>query len=59
MANVTVAALPDSTPATIKDFEKRRGVLAWNFDLEPKAEKAIKTGYKVTSPEAVNISMNV
>jgi hypothetical protein len=32
--------------------------LAWNFDLEPKAEKAIKTGYKVTSPEAVNISMN-
>ncbi len=56
--DVTVAALPDSTPATIKDFEKRRGVLAWNFDLEPKAEKAIKTGYKVTSPEAVNISMN-
>lgn len=56
--DVTVVALPDSTPATIKDFEKRRGVLAWNFDLEPKAEKAIKTGYKVTSPEAVNISMN-
>ncbi len=56
--DVTVAALPDATPATIKDFEKRRGVLAWNFDLEPKGEKAIKTGYKVTSPEAVNISMN-
>ena len=56
--DVTVVALADSTPATIKDFEKRRGVLAWNFDLEPKAEKAIKTGYKVTSPEALNISMN-
>lgn len=56
--DVTVETLPDSTPATVKDFEKRRGVLAWNFDLEPKAEKAIKTGYRVTSPEAVNISMN-
>ncbi len=56
--DVTVATLPDSTPATIKDYEKRRGVLAWSFDLEPKTEKAIKTGYRVTSPEAVNISMN-
>ena len=56
-ADVTVVALPDSTPASIKDFEKRRGVLAWNFDLEPKAEVAIKTGYKVTSPKAVDISM--
>ena len=56
--DVTVEALPDSTPASVNDFEKRRGVLAWNFELEPKAEKAIKTGYKVTSPEAVNISMN-
>jgi hypothetical protein len=32
--------------------------LAWNFDLEPKAEKAIKTGYKVTSPKSANISLN-
>jgi uncharacterized protein (TIGR02231 family) len=54
---VTVEALPDATPATIKDFEKRRGVLAWSFDLEPRAEKEIKTGYKVTSPKSVNVSM--
>jgi uncharacterized protein (TIGR02231 family) len=57
-ADVTVAALPNATPATSVDFEKKRGVLAWEFDLEPKAEKAIKTGYKVTAPEAVNISLN-
>lgn len=57
-ADVTVAALPDSTPATSNDFEKRRGVLAWSFDLEPKAEKVIKTGYKVTSPKTVNIGLN-
>jgi uncharacterized protein (TIGR02231 family) len=56
--DVTVAVLPDATPASIKDFEKRRGVLAWNFDLEPKAEKLIHTGYKVTSPVALNISLN-
>jgi uncharacterized protein (TIGR02231 family) len=56
--NITVTSLPDATPATTKDFEKRRGVLAWAFDLEPKAEKTIKTGYKVTSPQAVNISLN-
>jgi hypothetical protein len=54
---VTVEALPDATPATIKDYEKRRGVLAWSFDLEPRAEKEIKTGYKVTSPKSVNVSM--
>lgn len=58
VTDVTVAALPDSTPATTKDFEKRRGVLAWAFDLEPKTEKAIKTGYKVTSPKAVTVGLN-
>jgi uncharacterized protein (TIGR02231 family) len=57
-ADVTVVALPNVTAATSVDFEKKRGVLAWEFDLEPKAEKAIKTGYKVTAPKAVNISLN-
>jgi uncharacterized protein (TIGR02231 family) len=55
--DVLVEALAGATPATLKDFEKRRGVLAWNFDLEAKAEKQIKTGYKVTSPKSVNISL--
>lgn len=56
--DVTVALLPDATPATIKDFEKRRGVLAWNFDMEPTSEKLVHTGYKVTSPQAVHIGLN-
>jgi uncharacterized protein (TIGR02231 family) len=55
--DVLVEVLAGATPATTKDFEKRRGVLAWNFDLEAKAEKQIKTGYKVTSPKSVNISL--
>jgi uncharacterized protein (TIGR02231 family) len=57
-SDVVVVALPDVTPASVTDFEQKRGVLAWNFDLEPKGKKAIKTGYKVTSPQAVNISLN-
>lgn len=55
---ITVAALPDATPATIEDYEKKRGVLAWNFDMEPKTAKTLKTGYRVTSPEAVDIGLN-
>jgi uncharacterized protein (TIGR02231 family) len=55
--DVLVEPLAGATPASIKDFEKRRGVLAWNFDLEAKAEKQIKTGYKVTSPKSVNITL--
>lgn len=57
-ANVTVETLGDAMPATIKDFEKKRGVLAWQFDLDAKAEKQIKTGYKVTAPKTVNVSLN-
>jgi uncharacterized protein (TIGR02231 family) len=57
-ADITVESLSDATPATSKDFEKKRGVLAWAFDLDPKADKQIKTGYKVTAPKAVNVSLS-
>jgi uncharacterized protein (TIGR02231 family) len=56
--DVTVEPMATATPPTINDYEKRRGVLAWNFTLEPKAEKQIKTGYKITSPKAVHISLS-
>jgi uncharacterized protein (TIGR02231 family) len=57
-ASITVETLPDMTVPSVIDLDKKRGVLAWNFDLEPKAQKDIKTGYKVTTPEAVHISLN-
>ena len=57
-ASITVETLPDMTVPSVIDLDKKRGVLAWNFDLEPKAQKEIKTGYKVTTPEAVHISLN-
>ncbi len=57
-SDVTVETLDDATPATLKDYQKKRGVVAWVLELGPKAEKQIKTGYKVTSPKAVNVSVN-
>ena len=57
--DITVQIMPGMTPATAKDFEKKRGVLAWSFDLEPKAEKVLKHGFKVTWPENMEVGMNV
>jgi len=56
--DIVVETLPGMTPPTIKDFEKKRGVLAWSFDLEPKAEKLVKHGFKVTWPEDMQVGMN-
>jgi len=57
--DITVETLAGMTPPTVKDFEKKRGVLAWTFDLEPKAEKVLKHGFKVTWPENMEVGMNV
>ena len=57
--DITVETLPGMTPPSLKDFERKRGVLAWNFDLEPKAEKVLKHGFKITWPENMEVGMNV
>lgn len=57
--DIVIETLPGMTPATEKDFEKKRGVLAWQFDLQPKAEKVLKHGYKVTWPKDMQVGMNV
>jgi len=56
---VTVDVLPGMTAPTIRDFEKKRGVLAWNLDVEPKAEKTITHGFKVTMPQDMKVGMNI
>ena len=53
--DVTVETLPGMTPATQTNVERKRGVLAWNFEVEPKAEKVIKHGYKVTWPKDMTV----
>ncbi|MEQ1521703.1 MAG: mucoidy inhibitor MuiA family protein [Aestuariivirga sp.] len=57
--NVTIEPLAQMTPPTEKDFDKRRGVMAWRFDLESKAENTIKFGYKVTWPQNMQVGMNL
>jgi uncharacterized protein (TIGR02231 family) len=58
LQNVTIETLPGMTPPTTRDFEKRRGVLAWSFDLEPKAEKVLKHGYKISWPQEMQLGMD-
>ena len=52
---ITVADLTGATPATITDLEQKRGVLAWDLNLEPKAKGEIKTGYKITVPKDLRV----
>ena len=39
-----------------RDFEERRGILAWDDTLKPDEEKTIDFGYKVTWPAAKQIT---
>ena len=57
--NVTIEPLAQMTPPTEKDMDKRRGVMAWRFDLESKGEKTVKSGYKVTWPENMQVGSNL
>lgn len=41
--DITVETLPGMTPPSLKDFERKRGVLAWNLNLKTKAEKVLNT----------------
>ncbi len=57
--NVVVEPMVQMTKPSEKDFNKRRGVLAWQFDLASKAENTIKFGYKVTWPQNMQVGMNL
>ena len=54
---VTVEPISQSTPATTEDYELKRGVKAWTLNLDPKAEKTIKLGYKITAPKDIPIAL--
>jgi uncharacterized protein (TIGR02231 family) len=55
--DVTVEPLRDQTPPTLKDYKKRRGVMAWTLDIDSKGEKTVRTGYKITMPEKLKIGL--
>jgi uncharacterized protein (TIGR02231 family) len=55
--DVTVEPLRDQTPPTLKDYKKRRGVMAWTLSIDSKGESVIRTGYKITMPEKLKIGL--
>jgi uncharacterized protein (TIGR02231 family) len=54
---VTIEQISQSTPATTENYELKRGVKAWSLMLDPKAEKTIKLGYKITAPMDVPLAL--
>lgn len=55
---ITIDTLSGMTPPTARDFERRRGVLAWTFTIEPQDTKVIKHGYKVSWPRDLKLGSN-
>ncbi|HTN96847.1 MAG TPA: DUF4139 domain-containing protein, partial [Nordella sp.] len=55
---ITVETLSGMTPATAKDYERRRGVLAWSFELASQDTKVIKHGYKISWPQTLQLGLN-
>jgi uncharacterized protein (TIGR02231 family) len=55
--DIEITEMPGMTEPTVRDLDKKRGVLAWDFTLEPKAENVLKTGYKISWPEGMQVSV--
>jgi uncharacterized protein (TIGR02231 family) len=55
--DVTITEMPGMTEPTTRNVEKKRGVLAWTFDMEAGSEKLVKTGYKISWPQGVQIGL--
>ncbi|WP_119269482.1 mucoidy inhibitor MuiA family protein [Taklimakanibacter deserti] len=55
---ITVDTLSGMTPPTVRDYERRRGVLAWTFELAPQDTKVLRHGYKVSWPRDLKLGLN-
>lgn len=40
----------DALKPSVKDLDDKRGVVAWDFELEPQAERELAIGYRLTWP---------
>ena len=49
--DITVEMLPGSTKPSERNVDRKRGVLAWNDDLEAGQEKVINFGFRITRPK--------
>jgi len=55
--DIEIEDIPGMTEPTERNVEKKRGVMSWAFTLEPKAENVLKTGYKITWPEGMQVGL--
>ncbi|MCA0434505.1 MAG: mucoidy inhibitor MuiA family protein [Proteobacteria bacterium] len=55
--DVEIATLPGMTAPTEENVDKKRGVMAWSFEVEPHKDTVIKTGYRITWPDGMKIGM--
>jgi uncharacterized protein (TIGR02231 family) len=56
-AKITVADVAGATAASVVDVDHKRGVLAWDLNLDAKGKAEIKTGYKVVAPDKTRLSL--
>ena len=54
---VTVQTEADFTPATTENYLLKRGVKAWALTLDPKQEKDVKVGYKISAPKNIPLAL--
>ncbi len=55
--DIEIDEIAGMTAPTVRELEKQRGVLAWDFAVAPQAENSLKTGYKITWPEGMRVSV--
>jgi uncharacterized protein (TIGR02231 family) len=55
--DIEIEDIPGLTEPTERNVKKKRGVMSWAFTLEPKAENVLKTGYKITWPEGMQVGL--
>ena len=54
-ADITVE-MTGKTPPSRRDVDSKRGVLAWDFKLEPNGERVIEFGYRAAWPAAKKVT---
>jgi uncharacterized protein (TIGR02231 family) len=55
--DVTISEMPGMTEPTTRNVDKKRGVLAWTLDMAAGGEKTVKTGYKISWPDGVQVGL--
>lgn len=55
--DIEVEMLSGSTKPSERDVDKKRGVVAWSYDLKQNQEQLIEFGYRITQPEDVRTTI--